>query len=539
MNLLTILILAIIIYLIAYRVYGNYLDKLAGVDEKAKTPAHTMTDGVDYVPAKAPVLLGHHFASIAGAGPITGPIAAIVFGWLPCFLWIVVGCVFVGGVHDYFGLLTSARHKGKSVGEIIGQYVGKQARTWFLLFAWLTLVLVVAVFAILTAQAFATNASVATTGFLMMLIAIGMGFALYRGNMSLPVVTVVGIVLLFVSILIGLNAPFLYFNQITWTWFLIIYIFLASVLPVWMLLQPRDYLSSFLLYAALIGGVLGVIIVRPVLVYPSFTSFKTGVGFMFPMLFVTIACGAVSGFHSMVASGTTAKQLDNEKDVRLVGYGAMLIEGVLAVIALGTAAMLTQEGMTAGLAEWGGAVGVFAHGLSKYMAGFGIPEQTGFVFGSLTVSAFLITSLDTATRLGRYCFEELTAEAMPSISNRYMGTIVTVIAGGALAMSGQWSAIWPIFGSANQLLAGLALLSATAWLAHLGKNFKVTYYPMAFMMLVTVAALINLVFTNFGKKNYLLGSISILLLILASFVVINGFKALGKLQEKIAAVRDE
>lgn len=260
---------------------------------------------------------------------------------------------------------------------------------------------------------------------------------------------------------------------------------------------------------------------------------------MFPMLFVTIACGAVSGFHSMVASGTTAKQLDNEKDVRLVGYGAMLIEGVLAVIALGTAAMLTQEGMTAGLAEWGGAVGVFAHGLSKYMAGFGIPEQTGFVFGSLTVSAFLITSLDTATRLGRYCFEELTAEAMPSISNRYMGTIVTVVAGGALAMSGQWSAIWPIFGSANQLLAGLALLSATAWLAHLGKNFKATYYPMVFMMLVTVAALINLVFTNFGKKNYLLGSISILLLILASFVVINGFKALGKLQEKIAAVRDE
>ncbi|MDD4363723.1 MAG: carbon starvation CstA family protein, partial [Atribacterota bacterium] len=469
--------------------------------------------------------------SIAGAGPITGPIAAIVFGWLPCFLWIVLGCVFVGGVHDYFGLITSARHKGKSVGEIIGQYVGKKARIWFLLFAWLTLVLVVAVFTILTAAAFAANGSVATAGFLMLLIAMGMGYGMYRANMSLPIVTVIGVILLFVSIWIGLNYPFLFFNQITWTWILIVYIFLAATLPVWILLQPRDYLSSFLLYVALIGGFLGIIIVRPVLVYPAVTTFRTGTGFLFPMLFVTIACGAVSGFHSMVASGTTAKQLDNEKDTRMVGYGAMLIEGVLAVIALGTAAILTREGMATGLAEWGGAVGIFAHGLGKFMAGFGVPEQTGVVFGSLTISAFLITSLDTATRLGRYCFEELTSEKMPSISNRYVGTIVTVVAGGALAMSGQWSAIWPIFGSANQLLAGLALLSATAWLAHLGKDFKVTYYPMVFMMLVTIAALINLVFTNFGKGNFLLASISILLLFLASFVVYGGFQALGKLKE--------
>ncbi len=531
MNLLTILILAVIVYIIAYFVYGSFLDKLVSIDPKAKTPAHAMNDGVDYVPAKAPVLLGHHFASIAGAGPITGPIAAIVFGWLPCFLWIVLGCVFVGGVHDYFGLITSARHKGKSVGEIIGQYVGKKARIWFLLFAWLTLVLVVAVFTILTAAAFAANGSVATAGFLMLLIAMGMGYGMYRANMSLPIVTVIGVILLFVSIWIGLNYPFLFFNQITWTWILIVYIFLAATLPVWILLQPRDYLSSFLLYVALIGGFLGIIIVRPVLVYPAVTTFRTGTGFLFPMLFVTIACGAVSGFHSMVASGTTAKQLDNEKDTRMVGYGAMLIEGVLAVIALGTAAILTREGMATGLAEWGGAVGIFAHGLGKFMAGFGVPEQTGVVFGSLTISAFLITSLDTATRLGRYCFEELTSEKMPSISNRYVGTIVTVVAGGALAMSGQWSAIWPIFGSANQLLAGLALLSATAWLAHLGKDFKATYYPMVFMMLVTIAALINLVFTNFGKGNFLLASISILLLFLASFVVYGGFQALGKLKE--------
>ena len=535
MGLLTLLIVAVIIYIIAYFVYGNILDKLVAIDPKAKTPAHAMGDGVDYVPAKAPVLLGHHFSSIAGAGPITGPIAAVVFGWLPCFIWIVLGCVFVGGVHDYFALITSSRHKGLSVGEIIGQYVGKQARTWFLLFAWLALVLVVAVFTILTAAAFAANASVATAGFLMLLIAMGMGFALYRAKMSLPVVTVVGVVLLVLAIWIGLNSPFLFFNQITWTWILIAYIFLASTLPVWMLLQPRDYLSSFLLYAALIGGIIGIFIVRPTLVYPGYTSFRTGVGFLFPMLFVTIACGAVSGFHGMVSSGTTAKQLNNEKDVRLVGYGAMLLEGVLAVIALGTAAILTQEAMTTGLAEWGGAVGVFAHGLGKFMAGFGVPEETGIVFGSLTISAFLITSLDTATRLGRYCFEELTAEKMPSISNRYVGTIVTVIFGGALALTGQWRAIWPIFGSSNQLLAGLTLMGASAYLAYLGKNYKLTYYPMAFMMIVTVVALINLVFTNFGKGNFLLGIVSVLLLILASFVVYGGFQAMGKFKEKTVA----
>jgi len=531
MNLLTLLIIAVIAFAIAYKIYGGVLDRLVEIDEKAKTPAHTMTDGVDYVPAKAPVLLGHHFASIAGAGPIAGPIAAVVFGWFPCFLWIVIGSIFVGGVHDYFGLITSARHKGLSVGEIIGQYVGKNARTWFLLFAWLALVLVVAVFTVLTASAFAANASVATAGFLMLLIAIGMGFAMYRMNISLPVVTVVGIILLFFAIWIGLSAPFLFLNQLTWTWILIVYIIVASVLPVWMLLQPRDYLSSFLLYVALAGGFIGIIVVRPNLVYPAYTSFRTGVGYLFPMLFVTIACGAVSGFHSLVASGTTSKQLDNEKDSRLVGYGSMLLEGVLAVIALGTAAILTQEGMATGLAEWGGAVGVFAHGLGKFMAGFGIPEETGIIFGSLTISAFLITSLDTATRLGRYCFEELTAEKVPSISNRYVGTFVTVIAGGGLALTGQWTAIWPMFGSSNQLVAGLSLLGATAYLAHLGKSYKITYYPMLFMIIMTVVALINLVFTNFGKGNILLGSISILLLILASFVVYEGFQALGRFKE--------
>ena len=537
MGLLTLIIIALVVYGIAYSVYGSYLERVADIDEKRETPAHSMNDGVDYVPATAPVLLGHHFASIAGGGPIVGPIAAVVFGWLPCFIWIVLGCVFIGGVHDFFGLIGSARHKGLSVGEIIGQHVGKKARTWFLVFVWLALVLVVAVFAILVANTFAANPPVATASFLMLVIAMAMGFALYRAKANLVIVSIIGFVLLFLAIWVGLNAPFLVFSSSTWVWILIVYIFFAASLPVWILLQPRDYLSSFLLYIALAGGLIGILIVRPTMTYPAFTSFRTGSGLLFPMLFVIIACGAISGFHSMVASGTTAKQLNNEKDAKMIGYGAMLLEGILAVIALGTAAILTKEGLQAGLADWGGAVGVFAHGLGKFLAGLGIPEETGIVFGSLTISAFLLTSLDTATRLGRYAFEELTAESMPALSNRYVGTIITVVAGGALALTGQWAAIWPLFGSSNQLLAGMALLGASAWLAHLGKDIKVTYYPMVFMMIVTVAALINLVFTNFGKGNVLLGVISVLLLILAAFVVYEGFQSINRFKEEALSAK--
>ncbi len=255
---------------------------------------------------------------------------------------------------------------------------------------------------------------------------------------------------------------------------------------------------------------------------------------MFPMLFVVIACGAISGFHSLCASGTTSKQLDKESDAKVIGYGAMLLEGLLGIVALGTAAILTKAGLADGLANWGGPVGVFAHGIGNFLANLGIPEQIGITFGALTVSSFLLTSLDTATRLGRYALEELTADWAPAISNRYVASIITIAAGGGLALSGSWSAIWPVFGSANQLLAGLALLGATAWLAHMGKKYTVTLYPMIFMVIVTISALINLLFTNFGKGNYLLGSVSIVLMILAGFVVVEGIEAIGKLKAKKA-----
>jgi carbon starvation protein len=514
MSLLILVLIALVAFAIAFKAYGGYLAKLVGLDNNKKTPAHTMTDGVDYVPAKAPVLMGHHFASIAGGGPIVGPIAASCFGWLPCFLWMVLGSIFIGGVHDFMSLISSVRHDGKTVGTVIGKNVSKRAKTLFLIFIWLALVLVVAVFAILVARTFAASPSVASASVLMMIIAIFMGYLLYRKNMPLGTVTIIGVIALAIAVWIGIAAPFLSFSYNTWIWLLFIYIFFASSMPVWILLQPRDYLSSFLLYTALGGAVIGILFGAPKLQLPAFTSFHQP--------------GAISGFHSLCASGTTSKQLNKESDAQVIGYGAMLLEGLLGVVALGTAAILTKAGLADGLANWGGPVGVFAHGMGNFLANLGIPEKIGITFGALTVSSFLLTSLDTATRLGRYALEELTAEWAPAISNRYVATIVTIAAGGGLALSGSWSAIWPVFGASNQLLAGLALLGATAWLAHMGKKYVVTLYPMIFMVIVTISALINLLFTNFGKGNYLLGCVSIVLIILAGFVVNEGMQAINR-----------
>jgi len=528
MNSLFLILIAAVVFLIAYATYGAYLAKKWGIDPSRKTPAHTVNDGVDYVPAKAPVLLGHHFSSIAGAGPIVGPISAAIFGWVPVFLWIIIGSIFFGGVHDMGALFASVRHDGRSLGDVIGINMGKNGKKLFAVFAWLTLLLVIAAFTNIVANTFVSVPEAATSSLLFIILAIAFGYFVYRKGVSLAIGSVIGVVLLFICIWLGTAFP-ISLGKNTWMIILLGYIFVASVTPVWILLQPRDYLNSFLLYAMLIGGFVGVIFMHPTLELAPVTSFKIGNATLFPMLFVTVACGAISGFHSLVGSGTTSKQIDNEKDIKLVGFGSMLIEGVLATLAIVTAGYIGADKLADLLAN-GGPVNVFSNGLGEFIATIGIPFTTAKSFAALAISAFALTSLDTATRLARFIFQEffdVESESQSSnpLTNRYVSTLITVVLGGGLAFKG-WSQIWPIFGSANQLLAALALLALGLWLKKTGKEYKMATIPMIFMFAVTLVALVQLMMANL--TNYLLLFFTVALFILAIVLILQARKAFAE-----------
>lgn len=531
MNSLVLLLIGAFLFITAYVAYGGYLAKEWGIDPTRKTPAYTLRDDVDYCPANAKVLLGHHFSSIAGAGPITGPIQAAVFGWLPVYLWIVLGSIFFGGVHDWGSLLASVRHDGKSIGEIIRVNIGETGKKLFNFFAYLTLILVVAAFTDICAGTFAfdpakpellTGARAGTASILFIILAMGFGFFVYRKGAKLSVATIAGVSLLFFCIWIGYQFPVLKLSKFAWDLILIAYIFAASTLPVWLLLQPRDYLCSFLLYAMLAGAIIGVLLVRPDMAIPASVGFTIGEGakaqYLFPMLFVTVACGAISGFHSLVGSGTTSKQMDNEKDTKLVGYGAMLIEGMVAIIAL------IAVGYVAGAK--GTPAQIFANGVAEFMSRFGIPTSIGTVFVILAFSAFALTSLDTATRIGRYMFQEMTTKAdgtKTPLNNMYVATAITVGLS-ALLLSYGYQKIWPIFGSANQLLAGLSLLAVSAWLAKSGKKNLMTVIPMTFMFAVTLTALFFVARNNFAGGSMIIGIIASILFLLAIFLIITTIK---------------
>ena len=531
MNSLVLLLIGIVAFLAAYALYGKWLANQWGIDPTKTTPSCELRDDIDYCPANSKVLLGHHFSSIAGAGPITGPIQAAIFGWLPVYLWIVLGSIFVGGVHDWGSLFASVRHEGKSIGEIIRANIGENGKKLFNIFAYLTLILVVAAFTDICAGTFAydaakpeaiTGARAGTASILFIVLAMGFGYFVYRKGAPLSVSTVVGVALLFFCIWIGYQFPVLKLSKFAWDIILIIYIFAASTLPVWLLLQPRDYLCSFLLYAMLAGAIIGVLLVRPSMVIPASVGFTVGEGakaqYLFPMLFVTVACGAVSGFHSLVASGTSSKQVNNEKDTQLIGYGAMLIEGIVAIIAL--IAVSHVAGATGTPAQ------IFAAGVAEFMSSFGLPVSVGTVFVTLAFSAFALTSLDTATRIGRYMFQEMTTKAdgtKTALSNMYVSTIVTVGLS-ALLLTYGYQKIWPIFGSANQLLAGLALLAVSAWLAKSGKKNLMTIIPMVFMFCVTLTALIFVAKNNFAGGNAVIGSLASILFVLAIVLIITTVK---------------
>ena len=529
MNAVVILLVGIVILVLGYIFYGGWLAKQWGVDPKRTTPAHELEDGNDYVPAKAPVLMGHHFSSIAGAGPINGPIQAAVFGWVPVMLWVLIGGIFFGAVHDFGALFASVRNKGQSIGEVIAESIGSRAKKLFLTFSYLTLILVVAAFASIVANTFkatytesgaldevasAANASTAMISILFIVIAIIFGMMVYRRNASLVVSTVVGVAAIVVCMVVGYNWHPIYLSGSTWMVIVGIYIAIASVTPVWILLQPRDYLSSFLLYGMMIIAVVGIVGAHPTLSIPAFTGFidkaeygsGVSLGSMFPALFVTIACGAISGFHSLVGSGTTAKQLDKESDAQPIAYGGMLIECALALISLCAVGYIWSEYVPNGITT---PTAVFATGISRmcatipFLAG---AENVIYAMLILAVSAFCLTSLDTATRLARYMFQEFWLEPGQTwkdatgfkrvLTNPYVATLITVVLGIALGMTG-YAKIWALFGAANQLLAALGLLAVAAWLGTMGKNNKMFLFPMAFMLVVTIVSLCQTILTNF------------------------------------------
>ncbi|WP_350455129.1 carbon starvation CstA family protein [Slackia heliotrinireducens] len=542
MNAILVLLVSIAVLICGYVFYGSWLAKQWGIEPDRVTPAHELEDGVDFVPAKPYVVLGHHFSSIAGAGPINGPIQAAVFGWVPVLLWVLIGGIFFGAQHDFGSLLASIRNKGATLATVVRDNIGEDAKKLFCVFAYLTLVLVVAAFASIVANTFQVmptqtdainiqNSQVAMISTLFIVAAVIWGFAT-RGR-SIPTATNVAaaIVVIVAIVAVGYNLPnVLTLGHDAWMYILGVYILIASVTPVWILLQPRDYLSSYLLYGMLVLAIVavvgaGVMGVAGDLQIPAFAGFsvtntaydvttgaaivdpETGLavinkaaqgGFLFPALFVTIACGAISGFHSLVASGTTSKQIEKESQAQPIAYGGMLIECLLAVLSLCAVGFVWAQYSAGGYAS---PTQVFADGLSQMLAFIpfiGGTQQLAYALLILAVSAFCLTSLDTATRLARYMFQELwipagkTAEELTGfrkvLSNKYVATVITVVLGIGLGMTG-YTIIWPLFGAANQLLAALALLTVCTWLGNMGRNNKMFYLPMAFMLLVTLTSL--------------------------------------------------
>lgn len=533
MSLSLLLLISGIILFLAYKIYGNFVYKRFGLDDSRKAPSHLLRDGVDYEPSKPIVVLGHHFASIAGAGPIVGPIIAVTFGWIPAVIWILVGGIFFGAVHDLGSMAASLRTEGKSIGVIIRNQIGVKGKQLFIIFSFSTLILVIGVFSDIIAKTFVANPGVASASILFIFLAVAFGYVnRWVGNKttSFVILTVVGVILMYYFVYLGTQLPF-ELSYEAWILGLLGYAFLASVTPVSLLLQPRDYLNSYLLYGMMIAAVAGVVVANPQIeMSTQVQASSESLGYVFPVLFVTIACGAISGFHSLVASGTTSKQLDKESDAKIVGFGGMLIESFLAIISVGAVVVLSRsEYMERLTAE--GPVALFSTGLGGMIATLGISETFAIGFVALTVSAFALTTLDTCTRLARFTLQEY-FEDMPQpaakvlATNRYLSTTVVVILSILLLASGEFSTLWPIFGSANQLLAALALLTIAVWL--IKKNIPATFVtiPMFFMFTVTLASLGLVAWKNYQEKGYVLAVIAGLLFVLAISLIFLAFKSL-------------
>ena len=511
MNTLVIVLIAAVVLVCAYAGYGRWLAKTWGVDPNAKTPAVRLEDGKDYVPTNGWTVFAHQFSSIAGAGPVTGAIQAAAFGWLPVLLWVLIGGVFFGAVTDFGALYASVKNDGKSMGLLIEKYIGKTGRKLFLLFCWLFCGIVIAAFADMVAGTFnayvttdgvtslsdaaVTNGSAGMVSIMFMVFAVIFGLIQKKFNFSGWKEAVIGIVFIVLSFVIGMNCP-LIFGKAAWSYITFVYIFFAAVLPMWLLKQPRDYMTTFMFGAMIAGAVIGLVVAHPTMNLPVFTGFNNEkLGTMFPILFVTVACGAVSGFHGLVSSGTSSKTVENEKDMLKVGYGAMVLESLLAVLALCVAgAAAAADGTPAS----GTPFQIFSRGVAGFFEMFGVPVSVATVFMTMCVSALALTSLDAVARIGRMSFQELFsvddmehAEGWRKLfCNVYFSTFITLAFGFLLTQIG-YANIWPLFGSANQLLSALVLATLCVFLKVTGRNNKMLFPPLVIMLCVTFTALVQ------------------------------------------------
>ena len=583
MNGALLLIIASACFLAGYFIYAGMIARKLGVDPSKPTPAHTRKDGVDFVPAHPAVLFGHHFASIAGAGPIVGPVLAAEFGWASVALWIILGCVFIGAAHDMISLFLSIRHGGESIGSVIGTILGRPGKVLFLLFSWSALILVVTEFTRQIAVTFVADPAIATASLLFIAEAILFGLCVNKLKVSVLAASLVFVPLMFASVWFGSLIPFDLVKlfgltpettRIVWTLVLLVYCFIASTCPVWILLQPRDYLNSYLLYAMMVLGFLGVFVAHPTLSTDAFAGFSAvgrsgAADLLFPFLFVTVACGACSGFHALVASGTSAKQLDSERSIRPIAYGGMLLEGVLAIIALiGVAGTYMSQKEYVSAVQTLEPVQMFASTIAGFcvtvFAKLGIAPETGKriaeSFMLLSVSAFLMTTVDAGTRLARFSWQELvaclpqrksasttnaqsaSAEATadkPStlyriFHNMYVGTTIVCALAAALLLGNPKAAksLWTIFASANQLLASLTLLTATLWFVRNKKPCWFTLVPMCFMLSVSSYALISIFTAAFGVGDWTrLGATGFLFLVAVALVLFTLSKVFGKREQ--------
>ena len=563
MNGLVIVLIGIVALGAGYLFYGRWLAKKWGIDPNAKTPAYTHEDGQDYVPSSKFTVFSHQFSSIAGAGPVTGPILASVFGWVPVLLWLIIGGLFFGAVEDFGALYASVKNEGKSMGMIIEKYIGRTGRKLFMLFCWLFTLLVIAAFTDMVAGTFVgkgvegmtditsyANSAAASISMLFIVVAVIFGLIQKKvGKMNEVVRAVVAIALLVVMFAIGMKLP-IYATKNAWIYIVMAYLFLASVMPMWLLMQPRDYMTTFMLLGMIIGAVVGVLVAHPSMQLNAFNGFSVvdaagAKSYLFPTLFVTIACGAVSGFHSLVSSGTSSKTISNEKDMPMVGYGAMVVESLLGIVALVVVGAVAVNGTKPD----GTPFAIFSSGVAGFLEKLGVPNHVATVFMTMCVSALALTSLDSVARIGRMSFQELfygdttDPEKMPAwqrvLTNKYFATVITLFFGYLLTLGG-YTNVWPLFGSANQLLAALVLIALSVFLKTTGRTGWTLYAPMFVMLAVTFTALVQktiALVTNIvnGQATLLVDGLQFIVAILLMVLgVLVAFSCLKKLFGKKA-----